>query len=164
MVFEGKWNGNFEKDQESNSESNVSCKADEEKEDRGPHEMLGLKETVVQMAKVNGVRWYGHVLRRDVGHVLRKAFTLEFEVKGKRKQEWPKKTWKMKDGEWEIAVRVGEIRPPTFTGINPDQNWIDWLIACVIFDSWTSNMSYLDTQLSFLHQSINWLKTEHSSC
>ena len=29
-------------------------------------EMLGLKETVVQMAKVNGVRWYGHVLRRDV--------------------------------------------------------------------------------------------------
>ena len=22
-------------------------------------EMLGLKETVVQMAKVNGVRWYG---------------------------------------------------------------------------------------------------------
>ena len=46
-------------------------------------EMLGLKETVVQMAKANGVRWYGHVLRRDDGDVLRKA--LEFEVKGKRK-------------------------------------------------------------------------------
>ena len=46
-------------------------------------EMLGLKETVVQMAKVNGVRWYGYVLRRDHGHFLRKA--LEFEVKGKRK-------------------------------------------------------------------------------
>ena len=46
-------------------------------------EMLGLKETVVQMAKANGVRWYGHVLRRDDGHFLRKA--LEFEVKGKRK-------------------------------------------------------------------------------
>ena len=29
-------------------------------------EMLGLKETAVQMAKANGVRWYGHVLRRDV--------------------------------------------------------------------------------------------------
>ena len=43
-------------------------------------EMLGLKETVVQMAKANGVRWYGDVLRRDDGHVLRKA--LEFEVKG----------------------------------------------------------------------------------
>ena len=47
-------------------------------------EMLRLKETVVQMAKADGVRWYGHVLRRDDGHVLRKE--LEFEVKGKRKQ------------------------------------------------------------------------------
>ena len=46
-------------------------------------EMLGLKETAVQMTKANGMRWYGHVLRRDEGHVLRKA--LEFEVKGKRK-------------------------------------------------------------------------------
>ena len=45
--------------------------------------MLGLKETVVQMAKANGKRWYRHVLGRDDEHVLRKA--LEFEVKGKRK-------------------------------------------------------------------------------
>ena len=45
------------------------------------------------MAKVNGVRWYGHVLMRDDGHVLRKA--LEFEVKGKRKRGQPRKTWKM---------------------------------------------------------------------
>ena len=52
-----------------------------------------MKETVIQMAKVNGVRWYGHVLRRDDGHVLRRA--LEFEVKGKRKRGLPKKTWKM---------------------------------------------------------------------
>ena len=27
--------------------------------------MLGLKETVSQMAKANGVRWYGHVLKRN---------------------------------------------------------------------------------------------------
>ena len=40
-------------------------------------EMLGLKETVVQMAKGNGLKWYGKW--RDDGHVLRKA--LEFEVK-----------------------------------------------------------------------------------
>ena len=43
--------------------------------------------------KANGVRWYGHVLRRDDEHVLRKAL-LEIEVKGKRKQGRPKKTWK----------------------------------------------------------------------
>ena len=90
-------------------------------------EMLGLKETVVQMAKTNGVRWYEHVLQgRDDGHVLRKA--LEFEVKGKRKRGRLRKTWKMQVEEsrsvclekkdalnrarWrlgveEIAVRVG---------------------------------------------------------
>ena len=55
-------------------------------------QMLGLKDTVVQIAKANGVRWYGHVLRRDDGHVSRK--TLEFEVKGKRKRGRPKKTEK----------------------------------------------------------------------
>ena len=38
-------------------------------------EMLGLKETVVQMAKANGVKWYEHVLRKALG----------FEMKGKRK-------------------------------------------------------------------------------
>ena len=54
--------------------------------------MLGLKETVVQMQKANGVRWYGHVLSRDDGLVLRKA--LEIEVKGKRKRGRPKKPWK----------------------------------------------------------------------
>ena len=57
-------------------------------------EMLGLKETVVQMAKANGVRWYGQVLRRDDGHVLKKALQ-EFKVKGKRKCGRPKKMWKM---------------------------------------------------------------------
>ena len=56
-------------------------------------EMLGLKETVVQTAKANGVKWYRHVLRRDDGHALR--ITLEFEVEGKRKQGRQKKTWKM---------------------------------------------------------------------
>ena len=69
---------------ESNGESNVWCKTDGEKEDtENLMEMLGLKETVVQMAKANGVRRYRHLLSRDDGHVLRKA--LQFEVKGKRK-------------------------------------------------------------------------------
>ena len=44
-------------------------------------EMLGLKETAVQMAKANRVR-----------HVLGKV--LEFEVRDKRKPGRPKKTWK----------------------------------------------------------------------
>ena len=45
---------------------------------------------------------------------------------------WRMNSWIERDGEWEgvgeIAVRVGLIWPPPFTGINPDQNWFDWLI------------------------------------
>ena len=70
------------------------CKTDGEKEDREPNGDVGIEGTVVQMAKTNGVRWYGRVLRRDDGHVLRKL--LEFEMKGKRKRGQPKKTWRRK--------------------------------------------------------------------
>jgi len=52
------------------------------------------------------VRWYGHVLRRDDGHVLRKA--LEFEVRGKRKPGQPKKTWIDASGEGEQERWFGE--------------------------------------------------------
>ena len=55
-------------------------------------DMLGLKETIDRLATANGVRWYGHVLRRDDDSVLRVALNLK--VSGKRKRERPKKTWK----------------------------------------------------------------------
>ena len=45
---------------------------------------------------MNGIRWYGYVLRRDDNSVLKVA--LDLEENGKRKQERPKKTWK-KQGE-----------------------------------------------------------------
>ena len=47
-------------------------------------DMLGLKETIDQLATTNGVRWYEYVLRRDDDSVLRVA--LDLEVSGKRKQ------------------------------------------------------------------------------
>ena len=55
-------------------------------------DMLGLKETIDQLATANGVRWYGHVLRRNDDSVLRVALNLE--VSGKRKRGRPRKTWK----------------------------------------------------------------------
>ena len=58
------------------------------------------------MAKANEVRWYGHVLRRDGGHVLRKA--LEFEVKGKRKGGRPKNKWKMQVEKESKSVGLGK--------------------------------------------------------
>ena len=50
--------------------------------------MLGLKETMDQLAMANCVRWYGHALRREDSHVLRRA--LDFEVESQRR---PKRTW-----------------------------------------------------------------------
>ena len=47
--------------------------------------LLGLKDTLDGLARASGVRWYGHVLRRDNGNVLRRA--LEFEVAGRRGRE-----------------------------------------------------------------------------
>ena len=38
------------------------------------------------------VCWYGHVLMREDGHVLRRA--LDFEVESQRKKGRPKRTWK----------------------------------------------------------------------
>ena len=54
--------------------------------------MLGIAETIDMVAKGNGVRWYGHVLRRDEKDVLKKA--LNFKVDGKRRRGRPRKTWK----------------------------------------------------------------------
>ena len=55
-------------------------------------DMLGLKETIDRLATTNGVRWIGHVLRRNDHIVLRAA--LNFKVSGKRKRGGPKETWK----------------------------------------------------------------------
>ena len=57
----------------------VNRKTTEEQTD-----MLGLRETIDLLATANGVRWYGHVLRREDISVLRVALILE--VSGKRKQ------------------------------------------------------------------------------
>ena len=62
-------------------------------------EILGLKETLDRMAKANGVRWYGHVIRRDDDNVLKKAMMLE--ANGKRKRGRPKTTWRKQVEECE---------------------------------------------------------------
>ena len=42
--------------------------------------MLGLKETIDQMATANSVCWYGHVLRREDVHVLRRHYILRLNI------------------------------------------------------------------------------------
>ena len=65
--------------------------------------MLGLNEAIDQLAMVNSVRWYGHVLRREDGVVLRRA--LDIEVEGQRRKWRLKRIWK-KQVEEEV-VKVG---------------------------------------------------------
>ena len=52
--------------------------------------MLCLMETITHVAMANSVYLYGHVLRREDGHVLRRA--LDFEVESQREIGRPKKT------------------------------------------------------------------------
>ena len=66
--------------------------------------MLGLNETIDQLAMANSVRWYGHVLRREDGHVLRRA--LDFEVEGQRKKARSKMTWKKQVMEESVKVSL----------------------------------------------------------
>ena len=64
--------------------------------------MVGLNETVDQLAMANSVCWYGHVLRREDGHFLRLA--LDFDVEGERKKWRPKRTWKKQVQEESMKV------------------------------------------------------------
>ena len=64
--------------------------------------MLGLTETIDQLAMENSVRYYGHALRREGGHVLRRA--LDHEVEGQRKKGRPKKTWKKQVEEESVKI------------------------------------------------------------
>ena len=54
--------------------------------------MMGLNETIDQLAIASSVHWYGHVLRTEDGHYLRRA--LNFEIEGQRKKGMPKRTRK----------------------------------------------------------------------
>ena len=52
--------------------------------------MQGLKETIDHLTMASSVRWYGHVLRREGGHISRRAF--DFEIEGQMKKGRPKRT------------------------------------------------------------------------
>ena len=102
--------------------------------------MLGLKETLDKLAKANGVRWYGHTIRRDDDNILKKAMMLE--VNGNRKRGRPKMTWRRqveesvkkvglkieeagnrtrwREGVGAIAEGMRCIRPPSVTRTKPD--------------------------------------------
>ena len=60
---------------------------------------LGLKET---LAKASSVRWFGHVMKKGLRNVLRKA--LAFEIDGLKKKGRPKVEWKNK-----IVLEISKV-------------------------------------------------------
>ena len=63
--------------------------------------MLGLCETIDQLAMANSVRWCGHVLRREDILVLR---ALDFKAYGQRKKGSLKRTWKKQVQEESVKI------------------------------------------------------------
>ena len=70
-------------------------------------EMLGLKKMLDRMAKANGVRWYGHVIRREDDNILK---AMMMEVNGQRKRRRPKMTWKrqVKESVKKVGLKIEE--------------------------------------------------------
>ena len=64
--------------------------------------MLGLSETINQLATTNSVQWHDHVLRNEDGHVLKKE-ALRIKLKGTNggQRENGKKLSKKHEG-WSI--------------------------------------------------------------
>ena len=60
--------------------------------------LLGLKNTLDGLARASGIQWYGHVLRRNNGDVLRKP--LNIKVAGRRGGAQLNMTWKREVEEY----------------------------------------------------------------
>ena len=112
------------------------CKVDGQEEYIGADGMLRMKEAADKPARVNGMRWHGHVLRRPEEDVLIKAMV--YEMDGKRKQGRPRMKWReqvegntrsiglrkedranwcrWREGVRRVAEVVRCIRPRPFTG------------------------------------------------
>ena len=76
----------FEKSGKTYGEGNVQCKVGGKKNTEDLMDMLGLKEAADKLAKVNGMRWYGHVLRQPEEDVLIK--TMVYVCSGLKMSIW----------------------------------------------------------------------------
>ena len=76
-------------------------------------EILGLKEALDRMAKANGVRWCGLVIKRDDDNILKKAMMLE--VNGHQKRGRPKITWRrqVEENVKKVGLKIEEAADRT---------------------------------------------------
>ena len=104
-------------DRNIHGEINVWSAAQRQKRSTDLILMLGLRETMHQLAMANSVCWHCHVFRREDGHVLRRPLYIKVEVqrnKGRSKEEMEvkgrngdqRKNGRSKE-EWEVKERNG---------------------------------------------------------
>ena len=67
-------------------------KLEDRKNTLGLMARLGLNESVLEVVKRNGLRWMGHVLRREDDNPIKMAWQLDEDVVRGRGR--PKMTWK----------------------------------------------------------------------
>ena len=125
-VFEGKWNDSFEKDRESNGGSNVWCKTDGEKEDRGPNGDVGIEGN----SGSDGKSEWSEMVRACVKEgwwacFEKRNWNLKWRERGSEddrgrhgKCKWRRRTgmlvwgrrmhWIKQDGEWELERLLPE--------------------------------------------------------
>ena len=70
----------------------MRCKVGGQQEYSGADRHVGLKQAADKLARANGMKWYGHVLKRPEEYVLIKAMV--HEADGKRKQGRPRMKWR----------------------------------------------------------------------
>ena len=75
-------------------------------------EILGLKKTLDRMAKVNGARWYGHVIRREDDNILK---AMMMQENGQRKRGQPKMIWKrqVEESVKKVGLKIEEAADRT---------------------------------------------------
>ena len=57
----------------------------------GFHERVGVSVKIEDLIIQNRLRWYGHVIRRQINSQIHQF--MELEIIGKRKKGRPKKSW-----------------------------------------------------------------------
>ena len=91
---------NFTKNRKIHGESNVRGTAQRQKKIYGFDVLVVFEYKHRSDSYGNCVRWHGNVLRREDGHVLKRAL----EVEGQREKGRPKRTWKKQAVEESVKV------------------------------------------------------------
>ena len=90
MVSKGNENTILRRTEKALIKALCGVKISEKRRSQELMSLLSLKDILDGLARASGVRWYGHVLRRNNADVLRSV--LDFEVAGKRGRERPNMT------------------------------------------------------------------------